>query len=564
MVVGGQSAGKSTVLEALIGYEILPKGQGIQTRCPIRVCLHKIRDNDEYAVCPDISGERVSIKEVKENIKTLNNEIAKVSYITRNPITVHIYSQSVINVTLVDTPGLTQIQLENQPEDIVQTLESIAREYSSNKNCIILAISQAVVDLANSDALRMAKSVDPELKRTLGVLTKIDMMPKNTNCLETMQNKQFKLKLGFIGVKVVAPIDKDGVVTSFTESFELERRFFENHEVYSTSLGIFGINSLNDKISVVFNECIKSTIPKLEEEIKLKNNNIRAQLLELESVIQPKELKGKKQHPIAIGNNIINSAFEELKSKVSGSSMDLSFEGLEGGAKLRSIFNEYQQSMENLKELDLERLNLDILWLNTNGLEGHDVLMVNLIKINLPHFFDKIQETIMNCLKKIDEVFNQLIQSIQVPQFLTYSQIKDFFIKELYKVANRNMKKTKAKLEFLIQLEKTIINPDDPEIQGINLDKKDIPAAILLLNKYYDLSRRALEKNVPKYIKFYYIEKTRKEAYDVMINKISSGEVGYLLKQDQSKITEYNRLLEEKKEFKVLIAKLEGLSASIA
>ena len=49
-----------------------------------------------------------------------------------------------------------------------------------------------------------------------------------------------------------------------------------------------------------------------------------------------------------------------------------------------------------------------------------------------------------------------------------------------------------------------------------------------------------------------------------MINKISSGEVGYLLKQDQSKITEYNRLLEEKKEFKVLIAKLEGLSASIA
>jgi dynamin 1-like protein len=63
-----------------------------------------------------------------------------------------------------------------------------------------MAVSPANQDLANSDALKLARRVDPFGERTIGVLTKIDIMDKGTNCLDVIQGKVYPLKLGYIGV----------------------------------------------------------------------------------------------------------------------------------------------------------------------------------------------------------------------------------------------------------------------------------------------------------------------------------------------------------------------------
>jgi GTPase SAR1 family protein len=563
VVVGGQSAGKSTVLEAIIGYEILPKGVGIQTRCPIRICMHKIREKEEYASCPILFDGRISIKEIKDKILAYNDIIAKKDYVTRKALVIHIFSPSVLNLTLVDTPGLTKIRLQEQPEDIVETIESIAREYSSNENSIILAISSANNDIATSDALRLALEVDKSLNRTIGVLTKIDMMNKGTNCLETMQNRQFKLNLGFIGVKCSS--SRPNEPTDFEEIEGLEKRFFESHEIYQKQLDKFGIGALKAKLSLVFQDSIRKMLPDLESELRIKNAALKQAIAE-SSIVFQKVKKGKKQiieTNVSKANKIINLAFNELRNRVHGFCMNYSLEEVEGGAKIRKVLLDYQNEMDDHKNRSIET-DLSILWENTNALEEHDVLKVNLITINLPYLFTYIEKTIETCLNRVETEFTKIIDSVNLEEFKTFNEIKIFFSKELKNVAKKNKKKTDKKLKFLVTLEKKYINPDDPEIKALNLSQKNIEAALELIRTYYQLSRKSLDKNVPKFIKWYYIDRTCDQAYSIMINKITEKEVSdSLFRQDMTKYNNYMKLKEEKKDIKQLLIKLEQIGSLI-
>lgn len=73
--------------------------------------------------------------------------------------------------------------------------------YCSSPDTIILCVIPANIDLANSYALKLNKEIDPQGERTLGVLTKVDLMDEGTNASETLLNEQIKLKHGYIGVK---------------------------------------------------------------------------------------------------------------------------------------------------------------------------------------------------------------------------------------------------------------------------------------------------------------------------------------------------------------------------
>lgn len=68
-------------------------------------------------------------------------------------------------------------------------------------NALILALSAANTDLANSDALQIAREVDPQGERTIGVVTKIDLMDEGTDAIELLQGKIYPLRLGYFGVK---------------------------------------------------------------------------------------------------------------------------------------------------------------------------------------------------------------------------------------------------------------------------------------------------------------------------------------------------------------------------
>ena len=125
---------------------------------------------------------------------------AKGKAVSPDPIQLTVYSPRVPNLTLVDMPGLTKIPIDGQPKSIVQELEDMARTYVKGDNAIILAVTPANADLATSDALHLAREVDPSGDRTIGVLTKLDIMDPGTHARDVLDGAAVRLKHGWIGI----------------------------------------------------------------------------------------------------------------------------------------------------------------------------------------------------------------------------------------------------------------------------------------------------------------------------------------------------------------------------
>ena len=98
------------------------------------------------------------------------------------PINLTVYSPNVLNLTLVDLPGMTRVPVGDQPKDIEQQIRDMLYQFITRDSCLILAVSPANSDLANSDAMKIAKEVDPEGLRTIGVITKLDLMDQGRSC----------------------------------------------------------------------------------------------------------------------------------------------------------------------------------------------------------------------------------------------------------------------------------------------------------------------------------------------------------------------------------------------
>jgi len=208
VVVGSQSSGKSSVLENLVGKDFLPRGSGIVTRRPLILQLinlpserdqkpennadHALHTNEsiagqgEWAEFHHLPGNKFyNFQQVKAEIENETNRIAGGNKgINRQPINLKIFSPHVLSLTLVDLPGLTKVPIGDQPGDIEKQTRTLISEYIAKPNSIILAVSPANVDIVNSEALKLSRYVDPMGKRTIGVLTKIDLMDHGTNALE--------------------------------------------------------------------------------------------------------------------------------------------------------------------------------------------------------------------------------------------------------------------------------------------------------------------------------------------------------------------------------------------
>jgi len=116
-------------------------------------------------------------------------------------------------------------------------------------------VSPANVDLANSDSLKLARSVDPQGRRTIGVLTKLDLMDAGTNALDILTGRVYPLKLGFIGVVNRSQRDINSE-KPMTDALESETEFFRNHSAYRNIAHKNGTKylakSLNQVCEVVF------------------------------------------------------------------------------------------------------------------------------------------------------------------------------------------------------------------------------------------------------------------------------------------------------------------------
>ncbi|CAL2258946.1 unnamed protein product [Prunus armeniaca] len=279
-VVGGQSSGKSSVLESIVGRDFLPRGSGIVTRRPLVLQLHKTEQGmQEYAEFLHIEKKRftdfsVIRKEIQDETDRITGRSKQISHV---PIHLSIYSPNVVNLTLIDLPGLTKVAVEGQPESIVQDIENMVRSFIEKPNCIILAITPANQDIATSDAIRIARQVDPAGERTFGVLTKLDLMDKGTNALDVLEGRSYRLQHPWVGIVNRSQVDINKNVDMIAAR-RREREFFSSSPDYGHLASKMGSEYLAKLLSKHLESVIKARIPGIASLINKSIGELEAEL----------------------------------------------------------------------------------------------------------------------------------------------------------------------------------------------------------------------------------------------------------------------------------------------
>lgn len=285
-VVGGQSSGKSSVLESVVGRDFLPRGSGIVTRRPLVLQLHKTdrgqTDYAEFLHAPkrkltDFAAVRKEIADETDRITGKSKQISNI------PIHLSVYSPNVVNLTLIDLPGLTKVAVEGQPDTIVEDIENMVRSYVEKPNCIILAISPANQDIATSDAIKLAREVDPSGDRTFGVVTKLDLMDKGTNALEVLEGRSYRLQHPWVGIVNRSQADINRNVDMIAARRK-EREYFETSPEYGHLASKMGSEYLAKLLSQHLELVIRQRIPSI---IALINKTIDELNAELDRIGRP-------------------------------------------------------------------------------------------------------------------------------------------------------------------------------------------------------------------------------------------------------------------------------------
>lgn len=259
VVIGSQSSGKSSVLEAIVGHEFLPKGSNMVTRRPIELTLiHTPHSKEEYGEFPALGlGKVHDFKRIQETLKDLNMAVPESECVSPKPIELRIYSPNIPDLTLIDLPGYIQITSKNQPGSLKEKISELCEKYIQEPN-IILAVCAADVDLANSEALRSSRKVDPLGLRTIGVITKMDLVEPERG-VAILRNQDYPLHLGYIGVVCKAPsgANKDNMTQAVIKS---EDAYFRSSYQFSQRGIAVGTGTLRRKLMDVLEENMGSNL----------------------------------------------------------------------------------------------------------------------------------------------------------------------------------------------------------------------------------------------------------------------------------------------------------------
>ncbi|CAM4407437.1 unnamed protein product [Leuciscus chuanchicus] len=469
-VVGGQSAGKSSVLENFVGRDFLPRGSGIVTRRPL--ILQLVNNKAEYAEFLHCKGRKfVDFDEVRQEIEAETDRITGSNKgISPIPINLRVYSPHVLNLTLIDLPGMTKVAVGDQPVDIEHQIRDMILQFITRESCLILAVTPANTDLANSDALKVAKEVDPQGVRTIGVITKLDLMDEGTDARDILENKLLPLRRGYIGVVNRSQKDIDGK-KDIRVAMAAERKFFLSHPSYRHMAEKMGTPHLQKALNQQLTNHIRDTLPGLR-------SKLQSQLLSLEKEVE--EYKNfRPDDPTRKTKALLQMVQQfgvDFEKCIEGSGDQVDTAELSGGARINRIFHE-RFPFELVKIVfDEKELRREISHAIKNvhgvrtGLFTPDLAFEAIVKKQII----KLKEP---CLKCIDLVIQELINTFRqcTNKLGSYPRLREETERIVTTYVREREGKTKDQVLLLIDIELSYINTNHEDFIGFaNAQQRNI------------------------------------------------------------------------------------------
>ena len=452
--LGTQSSGKSSVLESIVGLDFLPRGDGVVTRRPLELRLCHIPDGQPWAIFEERKGEKFTdFNKVRETIEALTDEVCVgEKNIVDKPIVLNVYSPTCPDLTLVDLPGVTRVPVGKQPKNIEEITKKMAKRYCEDPLTIILCVIAANSDIATSDGLKMAKEIDVNGVRTLGVLTKLDIMDAGTDARKALMGEEIPLKLGYVGVKNRSKQDLVNKIP-MAEAFKKEKEFFSTHPVYKKmSPGYTGTDVLIKKLTKVFFRVIREHLPNI---IRAINDNIRKCEEELSLLGQPMPVDDAGK--LSMLWNMLNEYCEIYRNVLEGryDSKRLSFLRDEGGYKVKALFknllDEYTGDYKATANYKDENIDYALTIHEGDSIPGFPSVdaFYYLLKPQLEVIKEPINETFANVFSYLEMLSSKILERT----FSRFPRVIDDISEMVSKFLNEEKDKTKYMVDCIIDME---------------------------------------------------------------------------------------------------------------
>ncbi|KAG2691321.1 hypothetical protein I3760_08G004400 [Carya illinoinensis] len=556
-VVGSQSSGKSSVLEALVGRDFLPRGRDICTRRPLILMLENFQPkpgdhNGEWGEFRHLPGQRFyDFSKIRQEIQTeTEREAGYNKGVSDKQIGLKIFSPNVLNMTLVDLPGITKVPVGDQPSDIEARIRKMIMAHISQENCIILAVSPANSDLATSDALQMAREADPTGSRTIGVITKLDIMDRGTDARNFLLGKVVPLRLGYVGVvnRSQEDINKN---RSIAEALAYEERFFRDHPVYCGLSDHCSIPQLASLLNQILEQHIRMVLPGLKAELNSHMGGIVKELRTYGDAMESKEvdpcedlndddIRTAVQNATGLGNTLFvpEVPFEVLVRRQIARLLDPSLQCL------RFVYDELMKMSRACGAVELQRFpflrrRMDEVMgkFLRDGVKPAERMIANLIEMEMD-YINSSNPKFIGGSKAIELAKQQLKLSQGNHPSLNNERpvssggntasrtwgISSMFGSRAKSGEVQGSQSVGETVPFVEQIPSTIQLREPPSmLRPLEMTERDaeiIIATKLLLGSYYDIVRKNIQDLVPKSIMHFLVNHTKRDLHIVFIQKL--------------------------------------------
>jgi len=365
-------------------------------------------------------------------------------------------------VLLAVTNKYRQVPIGDQPSDIEKQTRNLITEYIAKPNSIVLAVSPANVDIVNSEALKLARHVDPLGRRTIGVLTKLDLMDHGTNALDILTGRVYPLKLGFIGVVNRSQQDIQ-INKPLSEALQQEKDFFRHHPAYRNMANRCGTQYLAKTLNTTLMAHIRDRLP----DIKARLNTLMGQTQQELASYGDAAFTGK-EHRGSLILQLMNRFASSFISSIEGTSSEISTKELCGGARIYYIFNSvFGNSLETIDPTqNLSVLDIRTAIRNSTGPRpslfvpelAFDLLVKPQIKL--------LEVPSQRCVELVYEELIKICHTCGGMELSRYPRLQGRLIEVVSELLRERLGPCSGYVESLIAIQRAYINTNHPNFLG--------------------------------------------------------------------------------------------------
>jgi dynamin 1-like protein len=621
VVVGTQSSGKSSVLNGILSMDLLPTGGNMVTRVPLNLSLIQTNSlqNHEgsekillefgnyhegvwntkkqyYLTSPlPTDQEILAVRKMIESETTM--KAGDSCNISMDEINIRIYSPHVPTLTLTDLPGLITVARtdQGQPADISDQIKKMVGKYISSPQSIILAVMASRSDLEADLGFGLVKEYDPNGQRTIGVLTKVDLMNMDSDISDYLYGNDnissaLKLKYGYYALR--NRTNKNIVEEKKTplDGRQMELDFFKKHSIYGQMISNpvlktrFGIYELGQSLGDILTEAIKNALPDILKEILDQESQTLNALKELGS---PIPVESSEQ--ISYLHGLIERINREFKSALDEKGQA---PPRNTGRLIKDHFVKYRSEVSAINPFDNKVCSDEYLSNIISNAEGNHMSFptppIEVLEHTLQDRTGRPIKVLLDpSLVLLRNVSQELVKLVEI--LLSNEEIARFpNLKKKFKdglIQNGLTPEQSAssdEIRKLVEIEESYIWTDDPAFlnellnlvknspsedenqknkKGITpgLDQKpSITILRKLLKTYFSTVQNNFQHNVPKMIMNFLVSKMKNKLSGILFNEIQGVAPTELLRERPEQETKRQKLTQQLKLLSSAREKLES------